>query len=83
MLMFWKIYFGLICLLFVINWSTGGLTTLGVRNFIARYISGIAALITGLTSIIKSKEQSILVFAVVVVCLFALLFLLGEFLIPH
>ena len=46
-------------------------------------ISGIAALVTGLISAIKSKERSILVFLAVVVGLFVLIFLLGEFLYPH
>ncbi|MFH0847030.1 MAG: hypothetical protein V1894_03085 [Chloroflexota bacterium] len=46
-------------------------------------ISGIAALVTGLISLIKSKERSILVFLAVVVGLFTLIFFLGEFLYPH
>jgi len=46
-------------------------------------ISGIATLVTGLISTIKSKERSILVFLAVVVGLFVLIFLLGEFLYPH
>ena len=46
-------------------------------------ISGIAAFVTGLISIIKSKERSILVFLVVVVGVLALLFLLGEVIFPH
>jgi len=43
-------------------------------------ISGIGTLVTGLISIIKSKERSILVFLTAVVGLFALIALLGEFL---
>ncbi len=46
-------------------------------------VSGIAALITGLISVIKSKERSILVFIAILVGLFCLLFFLGEFLFPH
>ncbi len=46
-------------------------------------ISGIAALATGLVSMIKSKERSILVFLAAVVGLFTLIFFLGEFLFPH
>jgi tellurite resistance protein TehA-like permease len=46
-------------------------------------ISGIAAFITALISIIKSKERSILVFLAAVVGLFCLFFVLGEFLFPH
>ena len=50
---------------------------------VADYISGIAAFVTGLISIIKSKERAILVFLVVVVGVLALLFLLGEVIFPH
>ena len=50
---------------------------------VADYISGIAAFVTGLISIIKSKERSILVFLVVAVGFLALLFLLGEVIFPH
>ncbi len=46
-------------------------------------ISGIAALVTGLVSVTKSKERSILVFLALVVGLFTLFFFLGEFLVPH
>jgi hypothetical protein len=46
-------------------------------------ISGIAAFVTGLISMIKSKERSILVFLAAVVGLYALIFFLGEFLFPH
>jgi hypothetical protein len=42
-------------------------------------ISGIGALVTGLISIIKSKERSILVFLAVLGGIFALIFFLGEF----
>jgi membrane associated rhomboid family serine protease len=45
--------------------------------------SGIAALVTGLISIIKGKERSLLVFVAVAVGLFVLIFFLGEFLFPH
>ncbi len=50
---------------------------------VAGYVSGIAAFVTGLISIIKSKERSILVFLLVSVGFFVLIFLLGEFLFPH
>jgi len=50
---------------------------------VADYISGVAAFVTGLISIIKSKERSILVFLVVVIGFLALLFLLGEVIFPH
>jgi len=45
---------------------------------IAEYISGIGAVITGLISIIKSKERSILVFLVVAVGCFALIWIFAE-----
>jgi len=50
---------------------------------VADYISGIVSFVTGLTSIIKSKERSILIFLVVIVGFFALLFVFGEFLFPN
>ena len=46
-------------------------------------ISGIGAFVTGLISIIKSKERSILVFLAAVAGVFCLIFFLGEFLFPH
>ena len=46
-------------------------------------ISGIAAFITGLVGIIKSRERSILVFLAVAAGFFCLTFFLGEFLFPH
>jgi hypothetical protein len=57
-----------------INWSL---------PLYAAGISGIAALVTGLISIIKSKERSILTFLATLIGLLVPLFLLGEFLIPH
>jgi len=46
-------------------------------------ISGIFAFIIGLISIIKSKERSVLVFIATAIGLFVLIFVLGEFLVPH
>jgi hypothetical protein len=43
--------------------------------FVALCISGIGSLVTGLISIIKSKERSILTFLTLVVGLFTLLFI--------
>ena len=57
-----------------INWSL---------PLYAAGISGMAALVTGLIGIIKSKERSILTFLATVVGLLVPLFLLGEVLIPH
>jgi len=42
-----------------------------------------AAFVTGLISIIKSKERSILVFLAVILGVFFLILILGEFLVPH
>jgi len=46
-------------------------------------ISGIMALILGLISIIKSKERSPLVFIATIIGLLILVFLIGEFTVPH
>ena len=46
-------------------------------------VVGVAAFVTGLISIIKGKERSILVFIGTLVGVFALIFVLGEFLFPH
>ncbi len=46
-------------------------------------LSGLAALVTGLISIVKNKERSILVFLAVFLGIFALVFILGDILIPH
>lgn len=51
--------------------------------FIIGLASGIAAFVTGLISIIKSRERSILVFLAVAVGLFVLIFCLGEVIFPH
>ena len=45
---------------------------------VAEYASGIGALLTGLVSLIKSKERSILIFLVVAAGILALIWLLGE-----
>ena len=50
---------------------------------IAAYVSGMVSFVTGLISIIKSKERSILVSSLVVVGFLSLFFLLGEVLFPH
>jgi len=46
-------------------------------------ISGISAFATGTIGNIKSKERSVLVFAVTVIGFFVLAFCLGEVLFPH
>ena len=59
---------------------------IGISRMVALIIglaSGVAALVTGLISIIKSRERSILVFLAVLVGLFVLIFCLGEVIFPH
>jgi hypothetical protein len=46
-------------------------------------ISGVSAFVTGIISIIKSKERSVLVFLTTTIGFFVLVFWLGEFLFPH
>ncbi len=46
-------------------------------------LSGIAALVTGIISTLKQKERSILVFLAIVIGFFALVFIIGEFVVPH
>ena len=46
-------------------------------------ICGIAAFFTGIISIIKSKERSVLVFLTTVIGFLVLIFVLGEILVPH
>ena len=59
---------------------------MGILRIVALIIglaSGIAAFVTGLISIIKSRERSILVFSAVAVGFFVLIFCLGEVIFPH
>ncbi len=46
-------------------------------------LSGIAALVTGIISTLKRKERSILVFLAIIIGFFALVFIIGEFVVPH
>jgi hypothetical protein len=46
-------------------------------------ISGVAALVTGLISTLKYKERSLLVFLSMLLGLCALVFIIGEFVVPH
>jgi hypothetical protein len=46
-------------------------------------LSGLAALVTGLISALKQKERSLLVYLSILVGLFALVFIIGEFAVPH
>ena len=46
-------------------------------------VSGILALVAGVIGIVKSRERSVLVFLATAIGFFALIFLLGEILLPH
>ena len=46
-------------------------------------ISGVFAFFTGIISIVRSKERSVLVFLATAIGLFVMLFWLGEILFPH
>ncbi len=46
-------------------------------------LSGIAALVTGIISTLKQKERSLLVFLAIIIGFFALVFIIGEFVVPH
>lgn len=58
-------------------------TIMAITVSIAGFASGIVAFILGLISIIMYKERSTIIYVVVVLGLFPLLFILGEFLFPH
>jgi uncharacterized membrane protein HdeD (DUF308 family) len=45
--------------------------------------SGVFAFLTGLISVIRNRERSILVFLAMLIGLFVLLFGLGEIIFPH
>ena len=75
--------FILLSILFAVLTRLGGEPGPFALIFIANIaigVSFIAAFITGLISIIKSKERSIIVFLAVLLGFCALLFYLGEFL---
>jgi flagellar biosynthesis protein FliQ len=73
--------------LLVVSGQRGGDTffsnlALSVPMLVAA-ISGILAFFTGIISIIKNKERAVLVFVATIIGLFILVFVLGEFLVPH
>lgn len=45
--------------------------------------SGLLAFITALISLVKYKERAVLIYLAALIGLFAVVFLLGEFLVPH
>ena len=55
----------------------------GQLKGIAFAVVGMAALVTGLLSIIRSKERSILIFLAMLIGLVAMAFVIGEVLFPH
>ena len=80
------VLFILLSILFTVLTRLGGEPGPFALIFIANIAIGItfiAALITGLISVIKNKERSILVFLAVLVGFGALLFFFGEFLCTH
>jgi hypothetical protein len=59
---------------------------MGISRMVALIIgltSAIAAFVTGLISIVKSRERSILVFLAAIIGLLVLIFCLGEVIFPH
>jgi drug/metabolite transporter (DMT)-like permease len=90
----WSIYFILafaiflaVFLLLVESGERGGATFFSNLKltipFLAAAISAIAAFFTGLFSVFKEKNHSVLVYFAIIVGLFVLIFLIGEFTYPH
>ncbi|MDD5647441.1 MAG: hypothetical protein PHY03_00740 [Dehalococcoidia bacterium] len=78
--------FVLLSILFAVLTGLGGEPGPFALIFVVNIAIGIffiAALITGIISIVKSKERSILVFLAVLIGFGALIFYLGEFLCTH
>jgi hypothetical protein len=46
-------------------------------------VAALSAFVTGVISIIKSKERSVLVFLATVIGFYLIILVLGEFLVPH
>lgn len=74
-------------LLFAASGETGGNTffdnpRLGFSGIFAA-MSALAAFFTGIFSIIRSRERSVLVFVATAIGFLVLLFLVGEFSFPH
>ncbi|MGD0353113.1 MAG: hypothetical protein ABSB38_06420 [Dehalococcoidia bacterium] len=81
------ILFLVLFIILVVSGQRGGETffsnlLLTVPMFLAG-TCGVAAFVTGLIGIIKSKERSILVFLAIFIGFDILVFCLGEFLVPH
>ncbi len=51
--------------------------------FLAAAVLGIAAFFNGLFAVFKTKDHSILVYISIIIGLFVLIFLIGEFTYPH
>ena len=95
----WSVGFGTVIIAFflvspilmAINQHLAGdemIVNLPVRSFLIAasllvMVAGLSALFTGLASIIKNKERSILVFISTAIGFLVLIFLFGEFLFPH
>jgi hypothetical protein len=75
-------------LLLVLSGVLTGLGGMGPGLFgpilgVAFGVSGLGALATGVISVLRGKDRSILVLLALALGLFTLIFLLGELLIPH
>ena len=90
----WSIYFILafaiflaVFFLLVESGERGGATFFSNLKltipFLAAAISGIAAFFTGLWAIFKNQDHSFLVYLAIIIGLFVLIFLIGEFAYPH
>jgi hypothetical protein len=81
------LFFLLAIAIIILAHQTGG-ETFTAKNYIAIpmllvVMSGVSAFITGLIAILKYKERTLLVFLATFIGLNVLIFLLGEFLVPH
>ena len=81
----WAVWLVVACvLLFVLIVALGAFTGVDV-NILGSVgiLLGASSFVTGLVSIIKSKERSILVFLAIIIEVLALIVILGELLIPQ
>jgi tellurite resistance protein TehA-like permease len=73
----------------VVSLGYRGGETFGIKDvipaspMILMVLAAIASMVVGIISVIKSKERSIIVFITIVIGLFALALVVGEFVVPH
>jgi hypothetical protein len=81
------LFFLLATAIVVLGHQTGGETVTANNNIaipmLLAMVSGVSAFFTGVLAILKNKERSVLVFISTIIGLSVLIFLLGEFLVPH